>query len=219
VVVTAGPTREPIDPVRYITNRSSGKMGYAVALAAAEAGAEVVLVSGPVSLEAPHGVRRVLVETAEDMYREALAAAVGAHIFVACAAVSDYRPPVVAAEKIKRSDNELKLELVRSPDTLAGVAALPEGPFTVGFAAETEKIREHALRKLEHKKVDMIAANLVGPARGFDAETNALEVFWPGGSAAIGEDRKIAVARQLISVIAERFAATRSATPGAKAAG
>jgi phosphopantothenoylcysteine decarboxylase/phosphopantothenate--cysteine ligase len=219
VVVTAGPTREPIDPVRYITNRSSGKMGYAVALAAAEAGAEVVLVSGPVSLAAPHGVRRVCVETAEDMYREALAAADSADIFIGCAAVSDYRPPVVASEKIKRTADELQLDLVRSPDTLASVAAQPGGPFTVGFAAETEKVREHALRKLEYKKVDMIAANLVGPARGFDAETNSLEVFWQGGSAEIGEDTKLAVARQLISVIAERFAAGSGATSGTKVAG
>ena len=207
VVITAGPTRESIDPVRYITNRSSGKMGYAVAAAAAEAGAEVVLISGPVSLEAPPGVRRINVETAEQMFRESRAAAEGAEIFIGCAAVSDYRPEVAAPEKIKRSGTELKLDLVPSPDTLAGIAAMPEGPFTVGFAAETEKVREHALRKLEAKKVDMIAANQVGPACGFDRETNALEVFWPGGSLAIGEDTKLAVARQLIALIAERFKA------------
>lgn len=205
VVITAGPTREPIDPVRYITNRSSGKMGYAVATAAAEAGADVVLVSGPVSLEAPPGVRRVLVETADDMYRESHAAIAGADIFVGCAAVSDYRPPAAAAEKIKRSGEELRLDLVRSPDTLASIAALPEAPFTVGFAAETEKVREHALRKLEAKRVDMIAANHVGPACGFDRETNSLEVFWPGGGLVIGEDTKLAVARRLIALIAERF--------------
>jgi len=205
VVITAGPTREPIDPVRYITNRSSGKMGYAVALAAAEAGAEVVLVSGPVSLEAPQGVRRILVETAEEMYREVQAAVAGADIFIGCAAVSDYRPPAAAAEKIKRSGEALRLDLVRSPDTLAGVAARPDAPFTVGFAAETEKVREHALHKLEAKRVDMIAANQVGPARGFDLETNALEVFWQGGSVEIGEDTKLAVARRLIGLIAERF--------------
>jgi len=211
VVVTAGPTREPIDPVRYITNRSSGKMGYAVALAAAEAGAEVTLVSGPVSLDAPPGVRRVCVETAEDMYRESLAAATGADIFVGCAAVSDYRPPTAASQKIKRTGASLTLDLVRSPDTLASVAALPKAPFTVGFAAETEKVREHALRKLEAKKVDMIAANHVGPARGFDRETNSLEVFWQGGSAELGEDTKLAVARGLIALIAERFRTGRRA--------
>jgi phosphopantothenoylcysteine decarboxylase/phosphopantothenate--cysteine ligase len=209
VVVTAGPTREPIDPVRYITNRSSGKMGYAVAVAAAEAGADVLLISGPVSLEAPPGVARVLVETAEDMFRESHRAAPGADIFIGCAAVADYRPPSAAAEKIKRTEREISLDLVRSPDTLATVAALPDGPFTVGFAAETERVAEHAKRKLESKHVDMIAANLVGPGRGFDRETNALQVFWPQGSAEIGEDTKLAVARRLIVLVAERFKASR----------
>jgi len=218
VVITAGPTREPIDPVRYITNRSSGKMGYAVAVAAAEAGAEVVLISGPVSLEAPAGVRRVMVETAEEMFLESQAAAEGADIFVGCAAVSDYRPPAAAAEKIKRSDEQIKLDLVRSPDTLAGIAAMPSGPFTVGFAAETEKVREHALRKLEKKRVDMIAANHVGPSRGFDRETNALQVFWSGGSVEIGEATKLSVARQLVVLIAERFTAAGRADGASQAA-
>jgi phosphopantothenoylcysteine decarboxylase/phosphopantothenate--cysteine ligase len=205
VVITAGPTREPIDPVRYITNRSSGKMGYAVATAAAESGAEVVLVSGPVSLGAPHGVTRIQVETAEEMYRAALDAAAGADIFIACAAVSDYRPPEVAPEKIKRHGEALELHLVRSPDILAGVAALPDGPFTVGFAAETERVLEHARSKLEAKRVDMIAANHVGPTRGFDRETNALSVIWRGGAVDIAEDTKVSVARQLIDLIVERF--------------
>ena len=220
VVVTAGPTREPIDPVRYITNRSSGKMGYAVAAAAAEAGADVVLISGPVNLEAPLGLRRICIETAEELYRESLGAARGADIFIGCAAVSDYRPPVAASEKIKRSGEDLRLHLVRSPDTLAGVAAMPDAPFTVGFAAETEKVKQHALAKLESKNVDMIAANEVGPACGFDRETNSLEVFWAGGSAAIGEDTKLAVARRLIALIAERFRTARRSgrAPGSQAA-
>jgi phosphopantothenoylcysteine decarboxylase/phosphopantothenate--cysteine ligase len=205
VVVTAGPTREAIDPVRYITNRSSGKMGYAVAVAAAESGAEVVLISGPVSIEAPPGIRRICIETAEELYRESLAAAEGADIFIGCAAVSDYRPPAPAAEKIKRSGEDFKLDLVRSPDTLAGVAAMRDAPFTVGFAAETEKLREHALKKLKAKKVDMIAANQVGPACGFDCETNALEVFWSDGSIAIDEDTKLVVARRLMALIAEKY--------------
>jgi len=207
VVITAGPTREPIDPVRYITNRSSGKMGYAVAVAAAEAGADVVLVSGPVSLDAPLGVKRILVETAEEMLHESQVAAADADIFVGCAAVSDYRPPAAAEEKIKRTEEEIRLELVRSPDTLASIAAIPNGPFTVGFAAETEKLQEHALRKLEAKRVNMIAANQVGPARGFDRETNALHVYWPEGSLEIGEDTKLAVARRLVALITERFKA------------
>jgi len=219
VVITAGPTREPIDPVRYITNRSSGKMGYAVATAASEAGAEVVLISGPVSLPAPSGVRRVSVETAEEMYREALRASEGADIFIGCAAVSDYRPPKPAAEKIKRTGEALTLDLERSPDTLASVAALTDGPFTVGFAAETEKVAEHARAKLTAKKVDMIAANQVGPACGFDRETNSLEIFWQGGSLALGEDTKLAVARRLIALIAERFADTRRGASGTQAAG
>jgi phosphopantothenoylcysteine decarboxylase/phosphopantothenate--cysteine ligase len=216
VVITAGPTREAIDPVRYITNRSSGKMGYAVAAAAVEAGADVLLISGPVSLEAPPGLRRICIETAEDLYREALAAAPNADIFIGCAAVSDYRPTVAANEKIKRSGEAFRLDLVRSPDTLASVAAMADAPFTVGFAAETEKLREHAQKKLESKNVDMIAANHVGPACGFDRETNSLEVFWPGGSVTIGEDTKLAVARRLVSLIADRF---RSARRGGKAPG
>ncbi|HEY5666298.1 MAG TPA: bifunctional phosphopantothenoylcysteine decarboxylase/phosphopantothenate--cysteine ligase CoaBC [Gammaproteobacteria bacterium] len=211
VVITAGPTREPIDPVRYITNRSSGKMGYAIAVAAAEAGADVLLISGPVSLDAPAGVERVMVETAEDMFRASTAAAKEADIFIGCAAVADYRPPTAALQKIKRSAQEMRLDLVRSPDTLASVAAMPDGPFTVGFAAETENVSEHARGKLDSKGVDMIAANLVGPARGFDSETNALQVFWNQGSARIGEDTKLAVARRLIVLVAERFKAASRA--------
>lgn len=219
VVITAGPTREPIDPVRYITNRSSGKMGYAVAVAAAEAGADVVLISGPVSLAAPHGVKRVSVETAEEMCRAALDAAVDADIFIACAAVSDYRPPVTAGQKIKRTGSALKLDLVRSEDTLASVAALANGPFTVGFAAETENVLEHAQTKLQAKKVDMIAANYVGPTQGFDRETNSLTVIWHGGSFAIGTDTKLAVARRLIGLIVERFNASgRDGSSGGKQA-
>jgi phosphopantothenoylcysteine decarboxylase/phosphopantothenate--cysteine ligase len=191
VVITAGPTREPIDPVRYITNRSSGKMGYAIAVAAAEAGADVLLISGPVSLDAPAGVERVMVETAEDMFRASTAAAKEADIFIGCAAVADYRPPTAALQKIKRSAQEMRLDLVRSPDTLASVAAMPDGPFTVGFAAETENVSEHARGKLDSKGVDMIAANLVGPA--------------------IGEDTKLAVARRLIVLVAERFKAASRA--------
>ena len=218
VVITAGPTREPIDQVRYITNRSSGKMGYAVAVAAAEAGADVVLVSGPVSLDTPPGVKRILVETAEEMFNQSRSAAVGADIFVGCAAVSDYRPPAAAEEKIKRTKDEISLDLIRSPDTLASVAAMPDGPFTVGFAAETEKLREHALRKLEAKRIDMIAANQVGPARGFDRETNSLHVYWPDGSLEIGEDTKLAVARRLIVLITDRFKAARHADGASQAA-
>ncbi len=215
VVVTAGPTREPIDPVRYITNRSSGKMGFAVAAAASDAGADVVLVSGPVALATPPGVRRIDVETAEQMYARVHEQIAGAAIFIGCAAVSDYRPRSVASQKIKRSAPELDLALVRSPDTLASVAALPARPFTVGFAAETEDVAAHARDKLERKRLDMIAANRVGPDCGFDRETNTLTVFWRGGETALGEGSKPALARRLVEVLAERYRETRGAAPQA----
>jgi phosphopantothenoylcysteine decarboxylase/phosphopantothenate--cysteine ligase len=214
VIVTAGPTREPIDPVRYITNRSSGKMGFAVAAAAREAGAEVVLVTGPVSLPTPAAVRRVDVETAEQMYRSVHDEIAGAQIFIGCAAVSDYRPREAAEQKIKRSAAEMDLPLVRSPDTLASVAALPRPPFTVGFAAETHDVAAHARDKLERKHIDMIAANKVGRDCGFDRETNALTVYWPGGELALGEGGKGHLARRLVDVIAERY---RAASPRANA--
>ena len=210
VVVTAGPTREPIDPVRYITNRSSGKMGFAVAAAARDAGADVVLVTGPVALPTPPAVRRVDVETAEELYKKVHDEIDGSHIFVACAAVADYRPREAAERKIKRSAAEMELSLVRSPDTLASIAALPRAPFTVGFAAETHDVAMHARDKLERKRIDMIAANQVGRDCGFDRETNALTVFWPGGELALGEGTKGQLARRLVEVIAERYRAART---------
>jgi phosphopantothenoylcysteine decarboxylase/phosphopantothenate--cysteine ligase len=220
VVITAGPTREPIDPVRYITNRSSGKMGFAMAAAAREAGAEVVLVTGPVALPTPVAVRRVDVETAEQMYRSVHDEIAGADIFIGCAAVSDYRPREAAEQKIKRSAAELDLELVRSPDTLASVAALPQPPFTVGFAAETHDMAAHAREKLERKRVDMIAANKVGADCGFDRETNALTVYWPGGGeAALGEGGKGQLARRLIELIAERYRGSRALKKSSSRAG
>jgi phosphopantothenoylcysteine decarboxylase/phosphopantothenate--cysteine ligase len=211
VLITAGPTREPIDPVRYITNRSSGKMGYALAAAAREAGAEVVLVSGPVALPAPAGVRRVDVETADELYAKVHEEIAGVDIFVGCAAVSDYRPQFAAPQKIKRTSAELELALVRSPDTLASVAQLPSPPFTVGFAAETQDVARHAREKLERKRIDMIAANQVGRDCGFDRETNALTVYWPGGELALGEGSKPVLARQLVELIGERYRAARRA--------
>ena len=210
VLVTAGPTREPIDPVRYITNRSSGKMGFAVAAAARDAGADVVLVTGPVALPTPPAVRRVDVETAEELYKKVHDEIGGAHIFVACAAVADYRPREAADRKIKRSAAEMELALVRSPDTLASVAALPHAPFTVGFAAETHDVATHARGKLERKRIDMIAANQVGRDCGFDRETNELTVFWPGGEVALGEGTKSQLARRLVEIIGERYRAPRT---------
>jgi phosphopantothenoylcysteine decarboxylase/phosphopantothenate--cysteine ligase len=217
-VVTAGPTREPIDPVRYITNRSSGKMGFAVAAALREAGADVVLVSGPVMLATPAGVRRVDVETAEQMFATVQQEIAGTDLFVGCAAVSDYRPDKFAPQKIKRGASEMELALVRSPDTLASVASLPKPPFTVGFAAETQDVAKYAREKLERKRVDMIAANLVGPDCGFDRETNALTVFWSGGELALGEGSKPVLARRLVELVAERYRASRQGSQPASRA-
>ena len=210
VVITAGPTREPIDPVRYITNRSSGKMGFAVAAAAREAGANVVLVAGPVALPTPANIKRIDVETAEQMFQRVHEEIAGTDVFIACAAVADYRPQTASAQKIKRSAAEMELALVRSPDTLASVAALAKAPFTVGFAAETNDVAAHAREKLEKKRIDMIAANRVGPDCGFDRETNALTVYWPGGGeAALGDGSKPMLARRLVELIAERYRAAR----------
>jgi phosphopantothenoylcysteine decarboxylase/phosphopantothenate--cysteine ligase len=206
VLLTAGPTRERIDPVRFITNRSSGKMGYAVAGAARAAGAEVVLVSGPVNLPTPAGVRRIDVETAEQMLDAVRAELPGTDVFIAAAAVSDYRPVQAAAEKIKKTSDSLMLALSRTTDILASVAASPSRPFVVGFAAETQNVERNALVKLEGKRLDMIAANQVGDRLAFDCDDNALTVYWPGGKRELARASKHEVAAGLVSVIAERFA-------------
>ena len=226
VVVTAGPTRERIDPVRFITNRSSGKMGYAVAEAARDAGAEVVLVSGPVNLPAPPGLRRVCVETAEQMMAAVGAEVPGTDIFIAAAAVSDYRPVQVSSEKIKKTSDSLLLALSRTPDILATVAAGSPRPFVVGFAAETQNVERNALAKLEGKRLDMIAANQVGDGLAFDCDDNALTVYWPDGKRELPKAGKAQLAAQLVGVIAERFAshgrgkaAVVDAKPGSAAAG
>ena len=202
VVVTAGPTREPIDPVRFISNRSSGKMGFAVAQAAAEAGAEVVLVAGPVGLPTPAGVRRIDIETAAQMHTAVHAEIADADIYIGAAAVADYRPVAVAAQKIKKCDERMTLEMTRAPDILASVAALPKRPFVVGFAAETEKVEQHALAKLERKRLDMIAANQVGKGMAFDQDDNSLLLLWPGGREQLATCGKLDLARQLVSRIA-----------------
>ncbi|MGH8541000.1 MAG: bifunctional phosphopantothenoylcysteine decarboxylase/phosphopantothenate--cysteine ligase CoaBC [Stenotrophobium sp.] len=208
-VVTAGPTREPIDPVRVITNRSSGKQGYAVAQALGALGANVTLVSGPVHLSAPPGIRRVEVETAQQMLDAAAAAAKNADIFVGTAAVADYRPAQAAGEKIKKKDAELSLALERTNDILATLRAAHPALFMVGFAAETEKLSEHAQGKLKNKKLDLIAANLVGNGRAFDRDDNALHLFWPGGERELAPASKAELARELAQVIAERYAARK----------
>jgi phosphopantothenoylcysteine decarboxylase / phosphopantothenate---cysteine ligase len=206
VLVTAGPTRERIDPVRFITNRSSGKMGYAVAEAARAAGAEVVIVSGPVNVATPAGVRRIDVETAEQMMDAVRAELPGTDIFIAAAAVSDYRPVQAAVEKIKKTSDSLVLAMSRTTDILATVAAGSPRPFVVGFAAETQNVERNALAKLEGKRLDMIAANQVGDNLAFDCDDNALNVYWPAGKRELARASKREVAAGLVSVIAERFA-------------
>jgi phosphopantothenoylcysteine decarboxylase/phosphopantothenate--cysteine ligase len=209
VVITAGPTREAIDPVRYITNRSSGKMGYAIASAAAAQGADVVLVSGPVNLAEPPGMDVVKVESAEEMFAATHDAVGDADVFIAAAAVSDYRPADVVEQKIKKNDEVMTLELTRCPDILASVAALDAGPFTIGFAAETENVIQYARGKLEKKKLDMIVANRVGRDRGFDRDDNSATVLWRGGEQVYPTSSKIDLARQLIELAAEHFYASR----------
>jgi phosphopantothenoylcysteine decarboxylase / phosphopantothenate---cysteine ligase len=211
VVITAGPTREALDPVRYLTNRSSGKMGYAVAAAAVRAGAEVVLISGPVDLAPPAGVRLVHATTAAEMRASVLAEVPGAAIFVSAAAVADYRPAHPAPQKMKKHASEMVLELVRNPDILAEVAARSPRPFVVGFAAETENVEANARLKLESKALDMIAANQVGSDCGFDREDNALLVLWPGGCTDLGCGSKTELAERLLELIEERLRAGHQA--------
>jgi phosphopantothenoylcysteine decarboxylase/phosphopantothenate--cysteine ligase len=205
VVVTAGPTRERIDPVRFISNRSSGTMGYAVAEAARDAGAQVVLVSGPVQIPPPRGVQRIDAECAEQMLAAVQQAIVDADIFIAAAAVSDYRCSEVACQKIKKTTDTLTLALARAPDVLATIGKSAAPPFLVGFAAETENVERNALAKLTGKNLDMIAANQVGDGLAFDRDDNALTVYWHGGKRELSLDSKSALARQLIDVIAERY--------------
>jgi len=212
VLLTAGPTREPIDPVRFVGNRSSGKMGFALAAALRDAGATVTLVSGPVALPTPPGVARVDVETAAEMHAAVLARVRDCAIFVGCAAVADYRPAAPAAGKIKKTAERVALELVRNPDVLAEVAALEAAPFTVGFAAETERLVELAGAKRLAKGLDIIAANLVGGAgSGFETDDNALTVLWEGGSTALERAPKARLARALTDLIARRFHARATA--------
>lgn len=206
VVVTAGPTRERIDPVRFITNRSSGKMGFAVAEAARDAGADVVIVSGPVNVPTPHGIKRVNVETAEQMLAAVQAELHDTDVFIGSAAVSDYRAHEIAEHKIKKTSAEMVLHLARTPDILATVAAGQPRPFVVGFAAETQNVEVNAVKKLEGKKLDMIAANQVGEGLAFDCDENALTVYWTGGKRELERAPKCRLAGALVDVIAERFA-------------
>jgi phosphopantothenoylcysteine decarboxylase/phosphopantothenate--cysteine ligase len=206
VVLTAGPTREPLDAVRYLGNRSSGKMGYAIAAALLREGANLTLVSGPVVLAPPQGARLVAVESAQQMHDAVMAEVVDAELFIACAAVADYRPARVAAHKIKKDSDTLALELVRNPDILRDVAALQQRPFCVGFAAETQNLEQYAANKRRDKGIEMIAANLVGGQQGFESDDNALLVLWEGGSVRLPQQPKTSLAEQLVALIADRLA-------------
>jgi phosphopantothenoylcysteine decarboxylase/phosphopantothenate--cysteine ligase len=206
LLLTAGPTRERIDPVRFISNRSSGKMGYAVAVAAREAGAEVVLVSGPVNLSCPPGVRRICVETAQQMHDAVMGEVGDADIFVATAAVADYRPANPASCKIKKVSDTLEVCMERTVDILLSVAQLPDRPYTVGFAAETNNVEEHARAKLVRKDLDLIAVNEVGDTKVFEQDDNALVLLWKdGGRHELGAGAKTVLARQLVDFITARF--------------
>jgi len=206
VLITAGPTREHIDPVRFISNRSSGKMGYAIAEAASAAGYEVTLISGPVCLSPPTGIETISIDSAQDMFEAVMAHIKNTDIFISTAAVADYRPAKQAEQKLKKTAATLQLNLEPTPDILASVSKLENPPFTVGFAAETNNLVEYAKKKLVAKKLDMIAANQVGiEGLGFDSEDNALSLFWKDGGLELARANKKILARQLINVIIERF--------------
>ncbi len=215
VVVNAGPTYEDIDPVRFLGNRSSGKMGFAMAEAAAAAGAEVTLVAGPVSLPTPHGVaRRIDVRSAEAMRRAVLEATRRADIFIATAAVADWRVQDYSARKIKKTASGAPTLVLReNPDILAEVAAQEPRPFLVGFAAETDDVATHAREKLERKRLDMLAANHVNEHEGIATDDNALQLFWPGGGEHLPRASKRELATALIERIAARYRASRGGKP------
>lgn len=207
LVITAGPTREAIDPVRYLSNHSSGKMGYALAEAAAEAGAKTILISGPTQLKTPARVTRIDVTSAQEMYEASMAAAPDCDLFIAAAAVADYRPAQVASQKLKKgAEDSITLTLVKNPDIVASVAALPRRPFTVGFAAETDQLLEHARAKLQRKKLDLVIANNVGDTQiGFNSDDNAVTLVDNSGVQALSQRSKTQLARELIAILAGRL--------------
>jgi phosphopantothenoylcysteine decarboxylase/phosphopantothenate--cysteine ligase len=212
IMITAGPTREAIDPVRYISNHSSGKMGYALAQAARSLGANVTVISGPVALTAPTSCHLVKVTSALDMHAAVMADIQQQDIFIACAAVADYRPESIAEQKIKKTNSDdMVVRMIKNPDIVASVAALENSPFTVGFAAETQDVEHYARDKMQRKNLAMIAANDVAQSgQGFNADDNALTVFWPQGTAQIALANKQVVAVQLLQLIATQFNANTS---------
>ncbi len=211
IAITAGPTREAIDPVRYISNQSSGKMGFALAQAAQQMGADVTLISGPVSLASPHGVDRINVISAQEMYDASMAHAPNHDIFIACAAVADYRPEQVATQKIKKTDqnDQMNITMVKNPDIVASVAALETSrPYTVGFAAETQNVSLYAQKKLAKKNLDMICANDVSlQGQGFNSNDNAITVYWQDGEQSLTLASKSQIAHQILHLIADKQSA------------
>ncbi len=211
VLITAGPTREPIDPVRFISNRSSGKMGFALADAAVRAGAKVTLICGPVALTTPRGATRIDVTTAQEMRDAVFGQVARADILIATAAVADYQPKQAASQKLKKQQAEMQLALVRTPDILGEIAALSQRPFTVGFAAETENLASNAQAKRLAKRLDIIAANWVNnPQMGFDSDENELTLFWEGGEKHLARSSKTQLAHQLIVLVSEFYHAKNS---------
>ncbi|EGR1891010.1 bifunctional phosphopantothenoylcysteine decarboxylase/phosphopantothenate--cysteine ligase CoaBC [Vibrio vulnificus] len=205
ILITAGPTREAIDPVRYITNHSSGKMGYALAQAAMQLGANVTLISGPVSLPTPVNVNRINVDSAQEMYDAVMAQASDHDIFISCAAVADYRPATISEQKLKKTDDsdEMTITMVKNPDIVASVSAMTENrPFTVGFAAETNDVEVYARRKLEKKKLDLLCANDVSvEGQGFNSSDNAITLYWSQGEKALPLNSKAALSMEILKQI------------------
>ncbi|MGF1724501.1 bifunctional phosphopantothenoylcysteine decarboxylase/phosphopantothenate--cysteine ligase CoaBC [Photobacterium nomapromontoriensis] len=209
LTITAGPTREAIDPVRYLSNYSSGKMGYAIAAAAAKRGASVTLISGPTNLETPAGVTRIDINSAQDMHQAALEHAPHSDIFIGCAAVADFRPASVAEQKMKKQagEDEMVIRLVKNPDIIASIAQLEHNrPFTVGFAAETQDVEQYAKDKLSRKRLDLICANDVAQQdQGFNSDSNALHLYWSTGDKALPLTSKTQLGLQLVSEIVNHY--------------
>lgn len=216
VVITAGPTREAIDPVRYLSNYSSGKMGYALAQAAVDAGAQTILISGPTQLQAPARVTMLAVTSAEEMYQASMAQAPGADLFIAAAAVADYRPASIATHKIKKTANEeLVIHLIKTPDIVASVAALQPRPFTVGFAAESEDLVLHARAKLSCKNLDLVIANnILEHGIGFNSDDNAVTLVDHSSELMLSQRSKQQLARELIALFAKKMTESPAGSPG-----
>lgn len=215
LLITAGPTREALDPVRYISNHSSGKMGFAIAEAAAQLGAKVTLISGPVSLATPANVERIDIESADEMHSAVMSKASSHSLFIACAAVADFKPSQVATQKMKKTvdEDDMTISMVKNPDIVASVAAMTEQrPFTVGFAAETQDVEKYARGKLERKNLDMICANDVSiQGQGFNSDNNALHLYWKGGDKALPLTAKSELGKAIMLEIVERLETIRCA--------